>query len=393
MWSYLWYSLRGYVRIRIKGKHAALFLDRAGKAGITIRNIKKDGEDSLFDVRPDEFRKLRAIEGSREYHFSVEEKKSLLLFAMKFRHRPMLAIGFVLALLVVWGMSTRISAIEVTGCYEVDQTEILRAIADVGAEEGAPIASVDTEEVSRAVSMKVKGISKTAVTMNATRLIIEVVESQQGPEMLDDGAPCNIIADKEGIVREIYVYEGEAAVKAGDAVQIGDTLVSGHMPAEFVEGIGRYVHSRADISVGRWYTGIACVSNTVSQWKLTGREETADYIAIGPIDSTERSAFAEYEQDRMPQYSLEGFFLPVTIGTEHRRELICSQVARAESDSQALAAEAAWERAVAQIPENARIVGHSTTFTNTQNGVAAITVIETVEPIGRRAAIIQKDEP
>ena len=388
MWAHLWYYLRGYVRIRIEGQGISAFLDAAAKSGIQSRHIRSAGESCCtLEIRPDQFKQLKKLPGCRRFKISIEEKGGAVFPLRALFGRPMFCLGFALALLVLWGMSTRLSGVYVKGCSAVDPADVRSAVEDAGIQEGMGLGAIELSQLEREIVSRVPGVSRAAVTLDATRLLIEIVETGGAPEMLDDSQPADIVAEKQGIIREIRVYDGQPMVKAGDSVTPGQVLVSGSIVPQYVEGEPRLVHARAEISISRWYTGMAYVSRYADEWAKSGKTEEALFIDLGIFQTSEQSQFEEYEWDRELLYDWNGFFLPFTVGTENRRELRLTQVEREEETIEELAREAAWNRAVAQIPQDARIVGYHTTFTMSENGVTAVTVVEALESAGQTVAL------
>ena len=56
--------------------------------------------------------------------------------------------------------------------------------------------------------MKIKG----------TNIIVEIVEADKKPDIIDENEYCNIVSNKEGIITKINVQNGTALVKVGDIV-------------------------------------------------------------------------------------------------------------------------------------------------------------------------------
>jgi hypothetical protein len=71
----------------------------------------------------------------------------------------------------------------------------------------------------------------------------------------------------------------------------------------------------------------------------------------------------------------------MTVVSENRSEIIKSEVSRTEEELQMLSGEASFSRASEGIPKDARIMDYRTTYQRTENGMIAVTVIETNENI------------
>ena len=60
-----------------------------------------------------------------------------------------------------------------------------------------------------------------------------MVESKGAISVPKDTGVCNVVADRDCVIREINVTSGVAVVKPGDVVKRGDVLISGTVESEF----------------------------------------------------------------------------------------------------------------------------------------------------------------
>ena len=91
--------------------------------------------------------------------------------------------------------------------------------------------------------------------------MIEVRERIPAPQVENDTTPRNILASQDGTILSLKVYEGEAAVKKGEAVLKGDLLISS-------------VVTNKDLSVSFKHArgvAIAQTRHTVSHTFLSGK--------------------------------------------------------------------------------------------------------------------------
>ncbi|MGI6192263.1 MAG: sporulation protein YqfD [Christensenellales bacterium] len=371
----LWYSLRGYVKIQVKGNAPIRLIELARENGIPVRGIKSEGEGVLTAcVTPKGFCMLRGLNRKAKCSVRIVKRSGIPFLLAGLRTRPMLFWGGAAALAVLYLLSGFIWRIDVSGCLHTDEEQVLQALRQEGITEGTPVRQIDHSGLGDRLILKTIGLAWIGVTIEGTRLLVEVVEETPPPESLDDSIPANITATKKAMIASIFVYEGVAAVKEGQTVNAGETLVSGALPH------GGFVRARADI-VGRvWYTGRAFVASETSEFVRTGRVQEATVIEIAGMEAAEPAVFSQYDTEHSVTYD-GGFFLPMTVSREVRREIQSSKVKRQEEEQMRLAREASFHKAAAQIPTDARIVATETTFQHTEGGIIAITVVETNENI------------
>jgi len=379
----LWYSLRGYVKIQVKGSAPIRLIELARENGIPVRGIQSEGPGVLTAcVTPKGFCMLRSLNRKAKCSVRIVQKSGLPFLLAGLRARPMLLWGGVAALAALYLLSGRIWRIDVSGCLHTDEAQVIEALRQEGVTEGTPIRAIDHSGLGNRLILRTKGLAWIGVTIEGTRLLVEVVEETPPPEALDDETPADIVATKKAMIASIFVYEGVAQVKEGQTVQPGQVLVSGILPHD-----GRRVRARADIAGRVWYTGKAYVSEKTFEFVRTGRVQEALAIEIAGMEAAEPADFELYDTERTVTCDGFGFFLPMTVSREIRYEIRSTAVRREEEELMRLAREASFHKATAQIPTDARIVATETTYQRTENGVIAITVVETSENIAAASPI------
>lgn len=73
----------------------------------------------------------------------------------------------------------------------------------------------------------IEDISWAAIRHTGNRLVVEVTEIVEKPDMLQDRMPCNVVADRAAQITSTSVYDGQLMRIVGDYVMPGDMLISG----------------------------------------------------------------------------------------------------------------------------------------------------------------------
>ena len=115
------------------------------------------------------------------------------------------------------------------------------------------------------------------INIKGTNVIVEIVESNQKPEIMEQ-EPCNIISDKEGVITKIITKEGTANVENGNIVKKGSVLVNGWMEGKYTPI--RYVHANAEIEAKVWYSEKEKIMLKQMLNEKTGKEEKKYEISI-----------------------------------------------------------------------------------------------------------------
>lgn len=90
-----------------------------------------------------------------------------------------------------------------------------------------PTRGLDLREIRQTVLLKLEDLSFIAINIKGSKAYVEVTEATGKPEMVDTDTPCNLIATKAGVIVRTEITQGFGLVRAGDAVEAGDMLVSG----------------------------------------------------------------------------------------------------------------------------------------------------------------------
>lgn len=111
-----------------------------------------------------------------------------------------------------------------------------------------------------------------------TNAIVEVVEADEVPEIINEEEFCNIVSTKEGIIEHISAQNGTPTVKKGDMVTKGTVLIAGVMEGKYTED--RYVHANGDVTARVWYSEKEKIYYNQIKEKNTGNVEKKYSLVI-----------------------------------------------------------------------------------------------------------------
>ena len=380
----LWHSVRGYVKIQLKGLSLERLLNLARREGVALWDVRRCGTDRMTAcLSVEDFRKLRFLRRSVRFSVHILERKGWAFAFSGLRRRPMLLLGGAAALCALWVCSLFVFEVRVSGCLKTDRQQIDASLAAQGVAPGVLRKDVDPAALSNRIVLDCPGVSWAGVTLEGGVLQVELIEEAEAPEFLSADEPADIVAKKDALLASLDVFEGRAAAKEGQRVLEGELLVEGIRRGSGATGELYAVHARAE-ALGRiWYTAKAQAGASVVEKQRTGRTQEALCVTIGSIEASPPPEFEEYDVERTVTFSAAGFYLPFSVTHEQRLEVAEQSARRTEEEMRRQAGEAAWVKAAQSIPKNARIVESTITYTRTQTGVEAVAVIETLEPIAR----------
>ncbi|MEG2074065.1 MAG: sporulation protein YqfD [Angelakisella sp.] len=237
--------VRGTVDFEISGGYLERFINLCGKAGIPLRNIKRDGGSLTAGTSYMGGKRLRETAARAGVNLRLIKRGGAPSLLRRYRLRAGLFAGAVLLLALPFILSMFLWRIDIAGSETIPEQELLHSLASLGVRVGARRGGIDARNVERRMMLLEGRLAWIAVNMRGSTAYVELRERAIAPPRLDTVVPHNIIASKNGFITNMMVYEGQPLVKNGDSVLAGDILVSGIM--EDVNGKNRTVHSRAKI--------------------------------------------------------------------------------------------------------------------------------------------------
>ncbi len=299
----------GFISLRLRGYNLERVINLALARGIYIWDIKRDEDFIYLKVRNSGYEAFKNIVDEHGFELEIIKRDGLPFYRKILRRRMGLTAGAILFILVLYTMSSFVWFVDVTGNQNIDRTRILLSAARNGLYPGAAKWTFSRIEVEEAMLRELSEISYVECDIKGVRANIKVVEKVL-PDR-DTTGPCDIIADREGVVEEVLVLNGQAQVKAGDVVVKGDVLISGimtppippdhiTMPTPPPAAEPTQVRARGQVKARTWYEGYGESRRLWEETASTGVEFNRLYVYSpwGPylLIGKGEIPFASYEQ-------------------------------------------------------------------------------------------------
>ena len=229
MFLALWYSLRGYVRIRAKGFSAERFMNMAAFRGVYLWDIAYEGAAVTLKAAGGSLDILEACAQKTGCSMEVLGWGGLPAFLRRFRRRQVWSAGLLLFAAGLYLLSSFIWTVRVEGNERLETAELLSACEDLGVKPGVWKRGVDTAEITNALLIRFSDISWVSVGIKGTDVTIKLAETIEKAERIDRETPCDIVASADGVIVQITAERGTPKVKPGDVVKKGDVLISSEL--------------------------------------------------------------------------------------------------------------------------------------------------------------------
>lgn len=389
----LWNCLRGYVIIKIVGLYTERLINQAAFQGLYLWDVRRIEENALLaKVSVKGFLKLRPLARKTRCRIYILQKKGLYFALNRLKRRKVLLAGVVFFVAAVYLLSSVVWRVEVNVQNEVLKNSVLKDLEQWGLKPGVFKYNLDKKYFLDKILHNYKNVSWAEIEIRGSRVIVELVERDMPPEV-EEGTPCHVVADKDGIIYEVLPLRGEALVKPGDTVSEGDVLISGRVSLTGGDGEEKelLVRAKGIVKARVWYRESVEVPLVETVKTYTGRVKRAYKIRWGSKELRFQLGdvkFSSYEEEDLKAMPV----LPPALGNVSFTPMLYKEV-REENrflgvEGASLEAERRLEEWLKALPDEVEIVQKRAEFTlNPEKQVVIGTLtVEVIENIG-----IEKD--
>ena len=148
-------------------------------------------------------------------------------------HSYGILLALALGIFIFLVSAGRVWDVRIDGNDRLTDRQIETYLASQGLEIGVPWRSIDKSAVENSILTENGDIAWISVNRRGTVAYVQLIESEN-TGIHDESAPpySNLVAECDGVIEEITVESGAAAVKVGDVVRAGDVLISGIVESE-----------------------------------------------------------------------------------------------------------------------------------------------------------------
>ena len=328
--------LRGSVRAEVSGAAPQRLLNAMSEADMPFWDaVPQDAFTIRLGLYSRDLRDAKALATRCQCELKLLRESGAPVVKRRLRRRVALLVTAVSCFALLAASSLFAWDIRVEGNEQVSTGEILRALAGCGVEPGAFWPGWSSDEIRNSVILDIPELAWLGVSVDSSRAVIRVRERTEAPELVNSEGMGSVTARTTGIIDSMRVYQGAPLVAVGDAVVVGETLVSGEMPSEV--GDTRYVRASAEIKARTWYEMSASApleysgleqSDSRTRWALViGDKRINFYLGSSQTPAGCGKIITEYP------LAWEGVFtLPVTLVREQTLEYDSAAAAEDEEE-------------------------------------------------------------
>lgn len=311
----------GYLIILVQGEQLERFLNICKNKKIYMEKIRSRDEGQLtaqIEIR--DFFRLKPVRNKTGVHIRIIQKRGMPFFFFRNKKRKAFFAGMILGSILIFFMTGRIWNIHIEGNVKNSTEKILEFLGSQDIVHGMAKGKINCSEIAAAVRRKFPEITWVSARIEGTRLLLDIREGIDEKEKNKDFYPCDLLADRDGIITDMIVRSGVPVKKVGEICKKGEVLVSGeiHIMNDSQEILrNEYVHADADIFISRklsYYQEFpmkyqAEISDGKIKKRIFFRLGQWYFRLYGSLQQGQRCIAEE-----TPLYITENFRLPVWIG-------------------------------------------------------------------------------
>ena len=318
-------SIFGYVSISIEGFFNERFINICNNKKIFLWNLeRKNGTTLCANIGISDFKKIKEVCKKTKCKVKINQKKGMPFIFERYKKRKIFLLLIIIFISFIAISSNYIWNIEIRGLNKINENELLEQLQENGFEVGKTKGRINTNEIINKIRLERNDISWMEINLKGTNAIIDIVEAEEKPNLVDEKAYCDIVSNTSGIIEKITAEKGTALVCKGDIVEKGTILIGGYMEGKYTEK--RNVHAKGEIRAKVWHTKKKKSKYIREEKILTGREEKKYSIKFNNFQINLYKSIPNFENyDKINESKkiklFSNFYLPIIIYKDTYKEI------------------------------------------------------------------------
>jgi len=225
--DFMFGKISGVISFEAKGDNLYKFINEIRERHIVCMAQKCKNSVFYAQVYKIDFDEIRETANLHEIEIKVTEKKGFIFKMRGYRFRFGIIIGIVITVAFALYLSNIVVTIDVCGNNEVTRQQIVSALESAGIYQGKFIPNIDFHSCEQKLRLSIPQISWAGIRHTGSRIVVDITEAVEKPQMVNDDIPCNIVSAYDAQITYAEVYSGRLARKVGDGVKKGDIIISG----------------------------------------------------------------------------------------------------------------------------------------------------------------------
>ena len=382
----------GYLNIEIEGYYIEKFINLCNNKKIALWNLKREKTTILnANIGITDFKEIRKILKKTKCRVKIKNKKGLPFIFNKYKKRKIFLLLLAICIATIIALSNFIWNIEITGTNKINKDEIMQILEETNFKVGTLKSKADTKEAINKIRLERDDVAWVGIDIKGTNAVVEIVEADEKPEIINEEEYCNLVASRDGIISKVNAANGTPLVKEGDVVKKGDILVAGWLEGKYTGT--RYVHATGSVEARVWYSQKEKVPLKQIEKEYTGETETKYSLNINNFKINLYKRLSNFEKyDSIEEYKklqlFSDFYLPFGLTKITNKEYNEKEIILQKEDAKNQAVNLAEEKINEQIKDKSKILNKQIKVNNTDEYIEVEVVYEVLETIETKEKIV-----
>lgn len=308
--------MNNYLIIKVTGRNIYKFIFKCKNNNINLLSIKKINSNSLIiKIKYQDYNKLLKIKSI--YNFEIINKKGLIKIYSYINNYKYLIIFSIFGLLFLIMLSNTIFKINIISDNNTLSKKIKKELEFYNIKKYSFMKTYDEIEIIKEKILKKykNNIEWIEINRNGIKYDVQIVERKRRNNNIDLDA-TNIIARKPGVIKKIFVINGNKIVNENEYVNKGDIIISGLIKSnDEVKGL---VKSNGSVYAETWYRVKIDYPLNYTEKIYTNNNKKSFFIKIGNR-YFEKKNYKNYSRNNIISY--KNRFIPFSIGINTQKEV------------------------------------------------------------------------
>jgi similar to stage IV sporulation protein len=270
--------VRGFVRLRVRGKQTELLLNRLVDEHIMVWNISRMNEELELDIHLSDFYRLRAFLKETGCRMRVIARFGVPFWLHRLERRKFWVAGLLGFVLGLYMLSSLVWSVQIIGNERVSAQTVREIAAEQGIRPWAwKFLLADLDTLSARLMQRIPEAAWIGVSVQGTRVTIELVENTV-PEERPLMNPRHLVSTSDAVITEIITEQGKPMVRRNMRVKKGDILISGIIGSDNFQQV---VVAKGEVKGLVWYEYEVNVPLKQSRKVYTGNKQDRFYLVFG----------------------------------------------------------------------------------------------------------------
>lgn len=238
-------NIRGIIYFRADGDKIYPFINAIKSEGIVCKNQKCINNSFYGKIYADSWNILCSTAEKYGISVTIEKKKGMRYKVLRYKKRYGFLAGLIIIPAFMFFISDTIVVIEINGNEKNSDRQIISALEDIGIKKGARISDINFTEAENKLRLNLDNVVWSAIRHTGCRVVIDIDESEEEPDVLKERMPANISASRDAQIVSVNVLMGQLVKMVNEGVKEGDIIISGVYSDS--KGKINYVHSLGNV--------------------------------------------------------------------------------------------------------------------------------------------------